>query len=415
MSEQEPTVPPTPAGANGSPEPSAPLIVAVGPTEATGQPGGPPEDARLRGISKSILIGVGGTGVNIVLDVRRRLLHKYGSLDRIPIVDFLVIDTDQAVLAKNVNFEDAANLDASDKVHASVHGVDTLRTKLNDYPHLRSWLDPRALTGDIHQGAGAVRARGRLAYFWNYSTIARKVEEMYHQVTRSDSISHAVNAGLRVGDGVTVYIVGSLLGGTGSGMFLDLAYTVRDKLGRQPLLDLVGIFTIPPNSEAVAVDNRPNAYAALLELNHYTDSATVFEAQYGPSLPPLQDARPPFNYTYLVDMSNPQIQLNSVDELTEMIGLSIFLDLTSEFQRQKKSNRDNFNQYLITPDKLGCPQNYLSMGLAAIHFPKEKVLAACANRLARNIVTGWMTPIDRAVSIPQFTQQEIDRLGLGIE
>ena len=70
--------------------------------------------------------------------------------------------------------------------------------------------------------------------------------------------------GLQVGEGITVYIVGSLLGGTGSGMFLDLAYTVRNKFKNQRMLETVGMFSIPPNSEAVAVDNRPNAYAALL-------------------------------------------------------------------------------------------------------------------------------------------------------
>src|SRR4029453_13682051 len=91
---------------------------------------------------------------------------------------------------------------------------------------------------------------------------------------------------------------------------------------------------------------------------------------------------------------------------------SIFLDLTSEFQRQKKSNRDNFNQYLIQPDKLNCPQNYLSMGLAAVHFPVDKVVDACSYRLAREIITAWMTPLDRSVNIPAFTDQQMNRLGL---
>src|SRR5262249_54320184 len=269
------------------------------------------EDGRLRGISKSILIGVGGTGHRILLDVRKRLAEKYGAGDRIPIVSFIQIDTDAAVLSKDVSYDDRVNLDRADIVHATVHGVDTLRDRLHDYPHLRGWLDERALTGDIYQGAGAIRARGRLAFFWNYTTIARQIEADYQQITRADAIAAAINNGLTVGDGVTVYIVGSFLGGTGSGMFLDLAYTVRDKLGRNPLVEMVGIFTIPPNSEAVAVDNRPNAYASLRELTHYPPPDTVFEAQYGASIPPIRDARPPFTYSYLVDMSNPRIALNS--------------------------------------------------------------------------------------------------------
>lgn len=372
----------------------------------------PQDEARLRGISKSILIGLGGTGHKILLDVRKRLVEKYGTLDVIPIVSFIQVDTDGAVLAKNASYSDEVNLRRSEIIHASVAGVENLKNRLNDYPHLRSWLKPSALTGDIYQGAGAIRAQGRLAYFWNYPEVSRRLAEAYRQVTREESISAANRNGLTVGEAVSVYVVGSLLGGTGSGTFLDLAYTVRHRLGGNPNLEIVGIFSIPPNSEAVPADNRPNAYASLLELNHYTDSSTVFEAQYTADTPPIRDARPPFHYCYLEDVSNPQIQLNSVDDLVAMIGHGIFLDLTSEFQRQKKSNRDNFKQYMIVSDELGCPQNFCSMGLASIHFPADKVRAACANRLARQVVTAWMTPLDRAVNLSAFTDQELDRLGL---
>jgi hypothetical protein len=401
MSEPE-TIPPISSRIPADPEGGA-----AAPTVAD-----PQDEARLRGISKSILIGLGGTGHKIVLDVRKRLVEKYGTLDVIPIVSFIQVDTDGAVLARNVNYSEEVNLRQSEIIHASVAGVENLKNRLNDYPHLRSWLKPSALTGDIYQGAGAIRAQGRLAYFWNYAEFTRRLAEAYRQVTREESISAANRKGLVVGEAVSVYVVGSLLGGTGSGMFLDVAYTVRDLLRGNPNLEIVGIFSIPPNSQAVPADNRPNAYASLLELNHYTDASTEFEAQYTADTPPIRDQRPPFHYCYLEDVSNPQIQLNSVDDLVAMVGHGIFLDLTSEFQRQKKSNRDNFKQYMIVADELGCPQNYCSMGLAAIHFPADKVRAACANRLAKQVVTGWMTPLDRAVNIPSFTDQELDRLGL---
>ena len=370
------------------------------------------EDGRLRGVSRSLIIGVGGTGHQIMLDIRKRLTEKYGSLDKLPIVSFLLLDTDQAIFSKNPDYDDAVNLDTADKIHTSVHGVDALRKNLREHPHLRTWLDPRVLTGDIDQGAGAVRARGRLAYFWNYNQIARRLEEQMLQITKDSSKETAIRNGLQVGEGITVYIVGSLLGGTGSGMFLDLAYTVRNKFKNQRMLETVGMFSIPPNSEAVAVDNRPNAYAALLELNHYTDTTTTFVSQYQADIPPMEDADPPFRYTYLADTSSPAAQLDSVKDLVEMIGHSIFLDLTSEFQRQKKSNRNNFDQFLITTDGLGCPQNYMGFGLSAIQFPKDKVMAACANRLAGDIVRKWTTPLERTVNIGAFTDQELGRLGL---
>jgi hypothetical protein len=370
------------------------------------------DEQRLRGISRSLLIAVGGTGHKFLLDVRQRMLQKYGSLDKIPIVSFLLLDTDQAVFSKNPNYSDAANLDNADKIHCSVHGVEQLRKNLREYPHLRDWLDPRILQGDIHQGAGAVRARGRLAFFWNYDQIAKRIQEEIVEITKDDSKAKAQKNGLRVSEGVTVYIVGSLLGGTGSGMFLDLAYAVKHLLSSQRMLETVGIFSIPPNTAAVAVDNRPNAYGSLLELNHYTDTSSTFTAQYKPDMPPIENADPPFRYTYLVDTSSPAANLGSVDKLVEMVGHSIFLDLTSEFQRQKKSNRDNFDQFMTNPDDLGCPQNYMAMGLAAIHFPKDKVLHACSSRLARQIVSRWTEGLDKNVNVGAFTEAEIVRLGL---
>lgn len=393
---------------NGTAQPVGPTATTA-PASTTGPQA---DDGRLRGISRSLIIGVGGTGHGILLDVRKRLMEKYGALDKIPIVSFLLLDTDQAIFSKNPDYEDAVNLDNADKIHTSVHGVDALRRNLKEHPHLRGWLDPRVLTGDIDQGAGAVRARGRLAYFWNYSQIARRLEEQMLQIQKDSSKEIAIRNGLQVGEGTSVYIVGSLLGGTGSGMFLDLAYTVRSKFKNQRMLETVGMFSIPPNTEAVAADNRPNAYAALLELNHYTDPSTTFSAQYGADMPPMENADPPFRYTYLADTSSPTAQLDSVKDLVEMMGHSIFLDLTSEFQRQKKSNRNNFDQFLITADGLGCPQNYMGFGLASVYFPKDKVMAACANRLAGDIVRRWTNPLERVVNVGAFADQELTRLGM---
>ncbi len=401
---------PPPIPTNGAGAPAANGAPAPTTTAAT------QEEQRLSGVSRSLLIAVGGTGHKILMDVRQRLLQKHGALDKLPIISFLLIDTDQAIFGKNPNYADAANLDNADKIHASVYGVENLRRNLREYPHLRDWLDPRTLSGDIHQGAGAVRARGRLAFYWNYDTIARRIQEEVNEITKDSAKEMANRNGLQVSEGITVYVVGSLLGGTGSGMFLDVAYCVKDLLRSQPMLETVGIFTIPPNTQAVAVDNRPNAYASLLELNHYTDSSTTFTAQYRPDQPGIHNgegnADPPFRYTYLVDTSSKEANLGSVDKLVEMVGHSIFLDLTSEFQRQKKSNRDNFDQFLTNPDDLGCPQNFLSMGLAAIHFPKDKVMHACASRLSKQIVTRWTEPLQRVANIGAFTDQELGRLGL---
>jgi len=190
--------PSTPTPASTPPPTTAAPATSTSASTVTAQA----DEGRLRGISRSVIIGVGGTGHQIILAVRKRLIEKYGSLDKLPIVGFALLDTDQAIFSKNPDYDDAVNLDSADKIHCSVHGVDNLRKNLRDHPHLRNWLDPRVLTGDIDQGAGAVRARGRLAYFWNYATIARKLEDEMHMVTKDSSKETAIKNGLQVGEGL---------------------------------------------------------------------------------------------------------------------------------------------------------------------------------------------------------------------
>src|SRR3954466_12828069 len=112
MPEPETTTPPA-AAAEPATAPPAPAQGAAAAVD-------PQDEARLRGISKSILIGLGGTGHKIILDVRKRLVEKYGTLDVIPIVSFIQMDTDGAVLARNVNYSEEVNLRRSEVIHASV-------------------------------------------------------------------------------------------------------------------------------------------------------------------------------------------------------------------------------------------------------------------------------------------------------
>ena len=44
------------------------------------------------GITPTVVIGLGGTGKEILIKVRRMITESYGSLDSLPIVSFLHID-----------------------------------------------------------------------------------------------------------------------------------------------------------------------------------------------------------------------------------------------------------------------------------------------------------------------------------
>ena len=62
-----------------------------------------------------------------------------------------------------------------------------------------------------------------------------------------------------------VYVVASLAGGSGSGMFLDLAYVVRAALRElgHPLPDVVGLFLLPP-ADQTPTDPLPLGNTSML-------------------------------------------------------------------------------------------------------------------------------------------------------
>ena len=47
------------------------------------------------GMTPTVIVGLGGTGKEILIKIRRMIVEQYGSLDALPIVSFLHIDTEQ--------------------------------------------------------------------------------------------------------------------------------------------------------------------------------------------------------------------------------------------------------------------------------------------------------------------------------
>ncbi|MBR8836317.1 MAG: hypothetical protein DSM106950_20420 [Stigonema ocellatum SAG 48.90 = DSM 106950] len=154
-----------------------------------------------------------------------------------------------------------------------------------------------------------------------------------------------------------------------------------------------------------------NAYAALMELNHYSRNDTRFECQYSSNssdrITTQSSQDVPFNFCYLVGNSNDKVTLPSLNSVLEMVAQNVFLDFSSGFSQYKKLVRDNIRKQWASPDSLGYPQNFIGFGLASIQFPIQRVLQACASRLAGQIVTWWENPTPAPGAMRDLVQTEI--------
>ena len=180
-------------------------------------------------IAPTLVIGLGGTGKGVIYDLRRRIAAAFGSVERMPFIRCLAIDTD--VMEKVFESED---MPTEQDVELR-EGTDYLQLKMSpddiseiqrrlkiegDLPHLRSWLQEEALVlSSIDRGAGAVRQLGRLALLWeeNFAlvdgTINEALDDLYGAITSyvpdpNNPIKLAASA-------PEIYIVSSVMGGTG--------------------------------------------------------------------------------------------------------------------------------------------------------------------------------------------------------
>lgn len=369
-------------------------------------------ERQYQGINRTICIGLGGTGRDVLMRIRRLIVDRYNNLSNLPVVSFVHIDTDkeatQAVSLRTGNiyqgvdlgFQDAEKVNATmtaTQVTELVQGLEQCRSNRHQpspYQHIAQWFPPQLLRNikAIDQGAKGIRPVGRLAFFHNYLKIKNAID-IAEQRTRGHEQELLRKFGLIVDPGLNIVVVGSLCGGTGSGTFLDIAYSLR--YAYPDVKQLIGYLVISPELYGNTPNMCANTYAALMELDYYSSPGTKFEACYDQRyLTIVQEKRPPFDYTYLVSKYTEQgnYAIDKQRKLCNVIANKIALDFSSELAPVVKGMRDNFAQHLIQEDDHPRPnsQNYLTFGLAAVYFPRDRISQITVAKINSKLVSFWL-------------------------
>jgi hypothetical protein len=367
-------------------------------------------DRQFRGINRTICIGLGGTGRDVLMRIRRLIVDRYGDLSNLSIVSFVHIDTDKTATqisglrtgstyhGIDLSFKDSEKISAtmtSNEVTTFVQGLERRSSydRQGPYEHITRWFPPQLLRNikAVEEGAKGIRPVGRLAFFHNYKKIQDVIQKAENRTRGHDA--NLLKTGLRVDPGLNIFIIASLCGGTGSGMFLDVAYSLRKIYGDQGA-QIVGYLVISPELYGNTPNMSANTYAALKELNHYTTAGTKFEAGYDvQDLIIVQEYRPPFDYTYLVSsQTKGEYKILEPRKLCNVIAHKIALDFSNELAPIVKGMRDNFLQHLIQWDNhpRPNPQRYLTFGLAAIYFPRDTIVSIALTRISLKLVQFWL-------------------------
>ena len=369
------------------------------------------KDQQSRIIKRTLCVGVGGTGRDILMQIRRLIIDRYGRLSNLPIVSFVHIDTDQRAgdtsglkTGSTYRGEDIL-FSPAERVVTSMNKqtVDELKSGLarrsayetqSPHDHIGCWLSPHLLENvkAVEDGASGIRPVGRLAFFKNFASIQDSIQAAARRTL--DREQFLLEKGFVVEPSLDIFVVGSLCGGTGSGMCLDIAYGLR-KIFEYKKISVIGYWVINPELYGNTPGMGANVYAALKELNHYSASNTTFESVYDPQRSAwIREQRPPFDYLYLVGNKtlDQNYEIQSKRKLSNIIANKILLDCCDELTSSIKGQLVNFDNHLARMDEhpRRNVQRYLTFGLAKIYFPDDLTVQVALNRVKYQFIEFWL-------------------------
>lgn len=367
-----------------------------------------------RGASPTLIVGLGGTGVEVVGRLKKRLrLHYHGYEKPADMIKFLIIDT--VAIGKQHN-QDAAQVFSEPEeeyVNLSVNfnAFAYLQQNYAKDRDLRDWWDNRYSVTPQYQEWGAKRVRqlGRLFLHHKHlqveSIIQQKVADactLYEELVRGQNLAE-------VGSNFRVYLTTSSCGGTGSGIFLDVLYKIWRAVLAQGRIPEIRAFVFMPgvyeeearkSSLELVQAHRANAYAFLKETDYFLlpeSDINRFILDAKTRDPSQLVAIPPgglVKYCYLIDRQLGNLgNLDKPEDAYNLVGDAMYqMIVTPVGQDEEGVGLTNIDA-IVDPTHLreGKRTAYSSLGLSRILFPRSTLHAHLTYYFLRDLIFEGLT------------------------
>jgi hypothetical protein len=220
----------------------------------------------------TIFIGLGGSGVKVVTKIR----EKFGKFD----FTRKLIQNNE-IIFHGIDIDNPA-MDTRESIHftqVSVpHPRDVIDTHLSSEALFKKWwpegyYPENALVPG--NAAGRHRFNGRLIFWHNFKVIKQAL-------TNSINIALGVSlSGATPGDSHSIYLINSLGGGTGAGMFIDVGFMLREIIANYGVMKLFSVL-MHGNiwEDAGYTDSETIALGALTELEKWMEKPQDYDMKF---------------------------------------------------------------------------------------------------------------------------------------
>jgi len=344
----------------------------------------PPEKTGDGILMPSLIIGIGQTGLRVIRRLRKLVRDRFGNSDLMPTLRFLYIDTDADEVSAVTNGDDP--LTPNEVILAKLNRPAHYLQREGPQP-VDQWLPP----GMLYQlpknpgPAAGIRAFGRLALTDNYRAIAPRLRQEIEYFLFEDNLTKAARStglGYRTNQ-PRVYIVANTAGGTGSGMFLDLAFLVKHELKqvgyKKP--EIVGMLLAPPVDKAVSRPALANSFAAFAEVSHFA-TGQKYQCRFDSNEAPVIDSNGAFDRVSVMPLPKKPYPKEQ-QKVAGGVARSIYLDLLTPVGKVTDYVRsvtpyDQYDGPVVQP-----------FGIYRLSWPRHEILTAITKRFSVQLLKRW--------------------------
>ncbi|MFL5241474.1 MAG: tubulin-like doman-containing protein [Gemmataceae bacterium] len=335
----------------------------------------------------ALLIGLGNQGLTVLQSVRQLFQDHFGSAESPANLTMLYIDTDPDTHRQAIKSPGKCALSPYEILLARLNRPSHYLKSRDGRTHFDTWIDPQMVYRIPRtQLTTGLRALGRLAFCDNYLPFTRRVRDNLAAIIDKEALPNATRLtrlGVRT-NRPRVYIVTNLAGGTGSGMFLDVAYVVRSILKSLGYAEphVTALLLLPEvDAKAPRVLPVANAHAALRELNFFS-TGKAFTAGYHEREAVVQDSSPPFNRCFMLELP-AETRDGEARTIIALAGDFLFRDMYSALGKEAESR--------IPRKAPGRGATFQTFGMYRLSSPRRPVVQQAAHELCLHMVQRWIS------------------------
>lgn len=321
----------------------------------------------------TLLIGIGTSGLYTLEHVQRFYYETFAQ-NKPPHVEYIYLETNKD--------NQVGVTPLPSEIHQVYISLAEMEKMVNELRRegCGEWLPPAKQLVNAGMGAGGIRSCGRLALWGcisgsdNFKNVVDTIKQYYGKIVANAT----QNANT---EKPAVFVTGSFTGGTGSGIFVDMAYLIRYLI--KDITELFGLFLLPgqPSSIKGAEVLYANSYSSLKDLDHYNQVDTTYSEKWPSRVSASYDI-PPYELVQFISQDcHDGPAMSNLNALYKMAGLYLFLNIIG----MKEIRMERF----VDAKAAGHIDKYGTFGLSGIQFPKDQIQEYLALNLSIELIQRW--------------------------